>query len=74
MLTALQGQTSDFLHEVSKGATYMETTGPTEGRFGDQLLAVGSSNQLKTWPQHNGESLKKFATAIKQLTHHAFPA
>jgi hypothetical protein len=73
-LTALQGQASNFLDEVSKGVTYTETTGATEGQFGDQPLAVGSSNQLKTRIQCNGESLNKSAIAIEWSTHHAFPA
>jgi hypothetical protein len=70
----LQGQASDFLHEVSEGATYAETTGATDSQFGDQPLAVGSHNQLKTQTQDNGESLKEFPIVIEQPTHHAFPA
>jgi hypothetical protein len=29
---------------------------------------------MKTWTQGNSESLQEVATAIKQMTHHAFPA
>jgi hypothetical protein len=69
LLTALQDQAAcDVLHEAPKEATYKETIGATEDRFGNRPLAVGSRNQLKVRTQDDGESLQKFATAIEQLT------
>jgi uncharacterized membrane protein YgaE (UPF0421/DUF939 family) len=74
MLTALQGQVSDVLHEVLKGATYKETIKAKEGQFGDQKLATGYHDQLKSQTQDNGESPQEAVITIKQLTHHYFPA
>jgi hypothetical protein len=54
--------------------TYDETIGETEDWFGNQNLAIGSSNRLKTRTQDDGESLQECATAIEQATHCAFPA
>jgi hypothetical protein len=65
---------SDVLHEVPKGVMYEENIGATEDRFGNQQLAVGCHSQLKIWIQDDGGSLRKFATTIEQLLHHAFPA
>jgi hypothetical protein len=53
---------------------YEETNGALEVWFGDQHLATGYHNQLKTQIQDSGEPLQEFATTIKQLTHFAFPA
>jgi hypothetical protein len=49
------------------------TTGETDDRFGDQQLATGYCNKLKTWTQNDGESSQEFATAIEQLAYHAYP-
>jgi hypothetical protein len=55
------------------GVTY-ENTEATENQYGDQHLAIGSRNQLKTQTQITGGSLQEFSTAIEELTHCAFPA
>jgi hypothetical protein len=52
----------------------METIGTLENRFGDHHLAIGYRNKLKTRIEYNGEPMQEFATAIKQLTHCAFPS
>jgi hypothetical protein len=45
-----------------------------EDHFGDQYLAAMYHSQLKSRIQGVRESLQEFATAIKQCTHHAYPA
>jgi hypothetical protein len=42
-------------------------------RFGDQYLAAGYRNQMKTRTQHDGEALQEIATAIGQSTHRTSP-
>jgi hypothetical protein len=59
---------------VLKGVTYEETVRALDDRFGDKCLAAGCRNQLETWTQIIGGSLQEFATTVKELTHHAFPA
>jgi hypothetical protein len=54
--------------------TYKETIRVTEDWFGDQHLVASYRNPLRTRTQLIGEPLWEFATAIEQLTHHAFPA
>jgi hypothetical protein len=51
-----------------------ETIRATEDPSADQQLIVGYCKKLKTRTQDNGESLQEVATAIRHLTHHAFPA
>jgi hypothetical protein len=63
-----------YLQEVPKGAMCKEVTGALKGQFRDQHLAAVYCSQLKIRIQHTGESLQEFAIAVKQLTHHAFPA
>jgi hypothetical protein len=63
--TALQGQASDVLHEDPKGATYPETTGALDDRFGDQHLVAEYRNDLKTPTQDDGESLQEFSIAVE---------
>jgi hypothetical protein len=45
-----------------------EIIGATEDQFGGQHLVVGCGDQLQTRIQINGEILKKFSTAITQMT------
>jgi hypothetical protein len=66
----LQDQAADVLHGAPKVATYKETNGATE----DQGVAVGYCVKLKTQTQYDSGLLQEVATAIGQLTHHAFPA
>lgn len=73
MLTKLQGWAYD-LHEVPIRATCKEATGASQDQFSDQHLDAMYCSQLKTRTQHTGESLQEFATTVKQLTHHVFPA
>jgi hypothetical protein len=40
LITALQGQNTNVLHGVLKGATYEETLVALEDRFGDQILTT----------------------------------
>jgi hypothetical protein len=40
IITALQGRTTDLLHEVPKGATYEDTLGALDYRYGDQHFAA----------------------------------
>jgi hypothetical protein len=54
MLATLQGQASKVLQEVPKGEMYEEIIGANDDRFGDQHLAIGCCNQLKTWTQEDG--------------------
>jgi hypothetical protein len=68
VLTAPHDQAPDILHEDPEGATYEETIGATEDRFGDQSLAVGYHNQLKTRTQNDDGFLQDVSTA-----HCAFP-
>jgi hypothetical protein len=60
LLTPLQGRVSGVLQADSKGATYEETIGSLEDRFGDQNLAVGYCNQRKTCTWNS--SIKEGAT------------
>jgi hypothetical protein len=70
-LTTMQNYASDVLHGDTKGVTYMETIRATGDRLGDQQLAIGHCNQLKTRTQDDGESWQEFS--IKLLTPCAFP-
>jgi hypothetical protein len=74
LITAMQGHATHELHGVLKKATYEETLGALEDRFGDQHLAAAYRSQLKSRTQGVGESLQEFATAIEQLAHCAYPA
>jgi hypothetical protein len=70
----LQDLASDVLYGVLKGATYEETIGATKDRFGDQHLAAGYRDHLKTGTQIFGEPLQGFSTTIEQVTPSAFPS
>jgi hypothetical protein len=67
LITALQGRDTSVLHGVPKGATYEETPGALEDRFGDQHLATAYRSELKTRTLDVGESLQEFDTAVKHL-------
>jgi hypothetical protein len=73
LITVLQGRATNVLHGVTKGATCEETLEALEDRFGDQHLAAAYHSKQKPRIQGVEESLEKFSTAIKQLTHHAYP-
>jgi hypothetical protein len=51
-----------------------ENVRPTEDRFWNLQLAGGYCNQQKTQTKDNDGSPQEFASAIEQVTHHAFPA
>lgn len=70
----MQGQATDVLHGVLKGATCEEILVALENRFGDQYLAAAYCSQLKTRTQGVGECLQEFVTAVEQLVHRAYPA
>jgi hypothetical protein len=72
-LGALQDSASGVLHEVPEGMMYKENIRALD-QFGDRHLSVGYHSRMKTWTQGNSESLQDISTAIKQMTHHAFPA
>lgn len=72
VLAAPQDRAPDILRGDPEGATYEETIGATEDRFGDQSLAVRYHDQLKTRTQDDGGSLQDVSTAIEQLAHRAF--
>jgi hypothetical protein len=74
LVTALQGQATDVLHRVPKGATYEETLEAQEYRFEDQHLAASYHSLLKTRTQGVGESVQEFSTAAEQLVHRNHPA
>jgi hypothetical protein len=74
LIAALQGQASDVLHRVSKGAAYEKTIKALDDHFGDHRLATTYRSQLKTRTQRTGESLQEFTTTVEQLAHHAYPA
>jgi hypothetical protein len=65
----LQGFASDVLHGVPKPVTHKII-----GALGHKHLVAAYCNQLITWTQILGESLREFATAIGELPHRAFPA
>jgi hypothetical protein len=52
----------------------MRRLGATEDRFGDQNLAAGYCNRLKTRTKDDGGPLHEVATTTEQLAHRAFPA
>jgi hypothetical protein len=62
LFTALRGQATDMLHKVPKGATYEETRGALEDRFGDQHLAVVYRSELKARTLDVRSLLQEFAT------------
>lgn len=64
---------SNVLHGAPKGATYKEIIRALDDRFGNQYLATGYGNQLRTNNQNGGEFPQEFAAIIEQLTHHALP-
>jgi hypothetical protein len=74
LITALQGHATDMVHSVMKGATYEETLEALEDCFRDQNLAAAYRSQLNMRTQGVRESLLEFATAVKQLAYHTYPA
>jgi hypothetical protein len=53
---------------------WKETIKALEDHFRDQHLATVYCSHLKRRIQLIGKPLQEFATAIKQLTYHTFPA
>jgi hypothetical protein len=72
-ITALKGPAADLLHGIPTNTTYEETLQAQEDRFRDQHFAATYRCQLTTRTQKAGESLQDFATAVEQITHHAYP-
>jgi hypothetical protein len=58
MFTTLQGQASDVLHGIPKGATYEETIGALEDGYGDQHLVPAYCAHLETRTQLSGGPLQ----------------
>lgn len=67
------GMGSDVRHGDPKEATHKENVRATEDRFWDLQLGARYCNQQKTQTKDNDGSPQEFSSAIKQVTHHAFP-
>jgi hypothetical protein len=59
LITALQGQVTDLLHGVRKGATYEETLEVLEDLFGDEHLAAESTLHTANGIQGNLPRLER---------------
>jgi hypothetical protein len=67
LLRVLQGQAADILHSVPVEASYEDTVGALQDRFGDHQLPTAYRSQLKARVQTSGETLQEFAAAVEQL-------
>jgi hypothetical protein len=57
---------SNVLHGAPKGAMYEETIEALEDRFGNQHLATGYGNQLRTRNQNDGEFLQSSQPSLNR--------
>jgi hypothetical protein len=71
LLSVLQVQAADILHRVPAEASYEDTVGALQDRFGDHQLAAAYRSHLKARVQTGGETLQEFAAAVEQLAHRA---
>jgi hypothetical protein len=69
LLTLLQGQATDIMHNVHIGTACEDIVWNLKGRYGNHQLAAAYWSQLKARMQLSSESIQEFAAPGEQFAH-----